>query len=253
MNIYNLSNAKAIVTGVSHGEAIGAAICRQLAKAGSSIFFTHWKAVADWPENFQAELADIGINSDHMCIDLSIPDAPQKVLDVAVNSIGAPTILVNNAAHSERDGYEKLNASSLDVHYSVNMRSTMILSTLFARLFKKSTQTAGRIINLVSGQDQAPMIEELAYGATKGAISTFTVSLSAEVAPLGITVNAVNPGPTDTGWMSDEDKQELGSQFLMGRIGQPTDAARLVTFLASKESAWITGQVIHSEGAFLRK
>jgi 3-oxoacyl-[acyl-carrier protein] reductase len=65
-------------------------------------------------------------------------------------------------------------------------------------------------------------------------------------------VNAVNPGPTDTGWMSEELEQELIGKFPLGRIGQPEDAARLVAFLASDEAAWITGQIIHSEGGFSR-
>ena len=65
-------------------------------------------------------------------------------------------------------------------------------------------------------------------------------------------MNAVNPGPTDTGWMTGELEQELIHKFPLGRIGQPEDAAKLVAFLASDEAAWITGQIIHSEGGFLR-
>ena len=94
---------------------------------------------------------------------------------------------------------------------------------------------------------------ELAYAATKGAIETFTVTLAAEVGHKGITVNAVNPGPTDTGWMTEELKRELVPRFALGRVGEPGDVARLVAFLASEEAAWITGQVIHSEGGFLRQ
>jgi 3-oxoacyl-[acyl-carrier protein] reductase len=72
------------------------------------------------------------------------------------------------------------------------------------------------------------------------------------VASKGITVNAVNPGPTDSGWLTGELRQELKSRFPRGRIGQPEDAARLVAFLASDEAEWITGQIIHSEGGFRR-
>ncbi len=68
----------------------------------------------------------------------------------------------------------------------------------------------------------------------------------------GVTVNAVNPGPTDTGWMSEETKREMESKFALGRIGTPEDAARIVAWLASDEAAWITGQTIHSEGGFAR-
>jgi 3-oxoacyl-[acyl-carrier protein] reductase len=93
---------------------------------------------------------------------------------------------------------------------------------------------------------------ESAYAATKGAIEAFTRTLAAEVGHKGITVNAVNPGPTDTGWISGELEQDLLPRFPLGRIGQPEDAARLVAFLASDEAAWITGQIINSEGGFVR-
>ena len=89
---------------------------------------------------------------------------------------------------------------------------------------------------------------KLPYITTKGAIEAFTVTLAAEVASRGITVNAIDPGPTDTGWMTEEVKQTLLPSFPQGRIGQPADAARLISFLASAEAEWITGQIIRSRG-----
>lgn len=96
------------------------------------------------------------------------------------------------------------------------------------------------------------MAGNIAYATTKGAIDTFTVTLSAEAASKGITVNAVNPGPTDTGWMDDSVKEYILSKSPSGRIGLPQDAARIIAFLASDEAEWITGQIIHSEGGFQR-
>ena len=92
------------------------------------------------------------------------------------------------------------------------------------------------------------MPDELAYIATKGAIEALTLSLSAAVAAKGITVNAIDPGTTDTDWMTEEERQAWSKQNPFGRLGTPADAARLVRFLASDEGAWITGQVIHSRG-----
>jgi 3-oxoacyl-[acyl-carrier protein] reductase len=89
---------------------------------------------------------------------------------------------------------------------------------------------------------------ELAYVATKGAVEAFTCSLSAEVASLGITVNAVDPGITDTGWIDPAQKAKWQTEAPMGRVGLPDDAARLIRFLASADAGWITGQVIHSRG-----
>jgi 3-oxoacyl-[acyl-carrier protein] reductase len=121
-----------------------------------------------------------------------------------------------------------------------------LLSVEFARRWPQRTD--GRIINFSSGQSLGPMPGELAYVASKGAVEAFTRTLAVEVAARGITVNAVDPGATDTGWMNDTLKADIQRSMRMGRIGQSEDAARLVVFLASVASAWITGQIIHSRG-----
>jgi len=125
------------------------------------------------------------------------------------------------------------------------------MTTEFARRWPGGT--GGRVVSLTSGQFKGPMLDEIAYIATKGAIDAMTITLSAELAPLGITVNAVGPGPNDTGWMTSDLEAVLLPQFPFGRIGQPDDAARLIAFLASDQADWITGQIIHSEGGFLRR
>lgn len=250
--IYKFNGCIALVTGVSHKNGLGAAICQKMAAEGADIFFTHWEANPDWVSNFESSVREKGVRCISIEINLSDPSGPIKLLDTVAGELGFPSILVNNAAFSTRDGYKDLDVKTLDEHYAVNMRATFLLSVEFARRFKQENKRLGRIINLTSGQALGPMPGELAYAATKGAISAFTLSLSAELAPLGITVNAVNPGPTDTGWMTDELKQQLLPKFLLGRIGVPEDAARLVAFLASEEAQWITGQIINSEGGFLR-
>ena len=196
------------------------------------------------------ELRDADVRVEGMELDLSLPDSPERLLGEVAERLGPLSILVNNATHSTRDGYEALDAATLDAHYAVNLRATALLSVVFARRFDGGT--GGRIVNLTSGQSLGPMVGELAYAATKGAIEAFTSTLAAEVGHRGITVNAINPGPTDTGWMTEGLRQELSAKFSAGRVGEPEDAARLVAFLASDEAAWITGQVIHSEGGFLR-
>ncbi len=250
----------ALVTGASRRQGIGAAICRALAADGVDIAFTHWQAYdrampwgadADGPAALVSELREQGIRVIAIEADLSPPETPAWLLDEVAAQLGPPAILVNNAAYSTLDGFARLDAATLDAHYAVNLRATALLSVEFARRWPGGP--GGRIINLTSGQSLGPMPEELAYAATKGAIEAFTVSLAAGVAPLGITVNAVNPGPTDTGWMSEELKAALLPRFPFGRIGQPEDVARLVAFLASDAAGWITGQIIHSEGGFLRK
>lgn len=249
----------ALVTGASRRRGIGAAICRALAEKGVDIFFTHWKAYdiampwgadEDGPHALREELQGMGVGVEAMEIDLSLRESPERLLDIATQRLGPLSILVNNAAYSVHDGYQKLDAATLDSHYAVNLRAVALLSAGFARRFGRGS--GGRIVNLTSGQSLGPMPGELAYAATKGAIEAFTLTLATEVGHKGITVNAVNPGPTDTGWMTDESKQRLAGKSPAKRVGEPEDVARLVAFLADDEAASITGQVIHSEGGFLR-
>jgi len=250
----------AVVTGVGRRRGIGSAVCRALAARGADVALSYWKAYdrempwdsdEDESRRLVEELRGAGVRAEAIEVDLSLAESPKELLDAAEARLGIPSILVNAAAHSTHDGYESLDAETIDAHYAVNVRAMALLSVLFARRYPGGP--GGRIVNFSSGQSLGPMEEELAYGLTKGAIEAFTRSLAAGVGHKGITVNAVNPGPTDTGWMTEELGLELLPKFPAGRIGQPEDAARLVAFLAGDEAAWITGQTIHSEGGFVRR
>jgi 3-oxoacyl-[acyl-carrier protein] reductase len=255
----DLSGRVALVTGVGRRRGIGSAVCRTLASRGADVVFSYWRAYdsgspwaseEDEPQALLGELRASGVRAEGVEVDLSPPDSAWRLLDAAERAIGRPSILVNVAAYSRRDGFEELDAETLDAHYAVNVRAMALLSVGFARRYPGGP--GGRIVNFSSGQSLGPMPQELAYVSTKGAIEAFTRTLAAEVGHKGITVNAVNPGPTDTGWISNELEQDLIGRFSLGRIGQPEDAARLVAFLASDEAAWITGQIINSEGGFVR-
>lgn len=256
----DLSGRVALVTGVGRRRGIGTAVCRALATCGAGIILSYWRAYdrempwasdEDDPNALLEELHGMGVRAESVEMDLSQPESPEELLDAATERLGQPSILVNNAAHSARDGFEELDAAALDAHYAVNVRATALLCVEFARRYPGGP--GGRIVNFTSGQSQGPMVGELAYAASKGAIEAFTVTLAAEVGHKGITVNAVNPGPTNTGWMTEKIQAEIEPKFALGRLGEPEDAARLVAFLASDEAAWITGQTIHSEGGFTRE
>ena len=258
MNSQHTSRLLAIVTGASRRQGIGAAVCLALARAGADIFFTHWSlydrlmpwgAEEEEPDLLQKLIRALGVRCEHMSADLAALDAPHRIMQTAQAQMGNAAILVNNATHDDTEApFDQLDAQTLDAYYAVNMRGTMLLSVEFARNF--ALLSGGRIINLTSGQGRGAMPGKLAYVATKGAIEAFTVTLAAEVAPRGITVNAVDPGPTDTGWMTEDVKQNILTRSPMGRIGQPEDVARLITFLASEDAGWVTGQIIRSTGGF---
>ncbi|MED2971223.1 SDR family oxidoreductase [Fictibacillus sp. B-59209] len=249
----------AIVTGVSRLEGMGAAFCRTLARGGASVFFTYWsnydkgmpwgKKESD-PEILLHELKQFGLTHGMMELNLAEADSYARLFDEAERTVGAPSILVNNACYSVNDTIATFTAEHLDKHYEINVRATSMLCVEFARRW--NGVSGGRIINMTSGQSKGPMAGELAYAATKGAIDALTVTFSEEVGGQGITVNAINPGPSDTGWMNEETHKHLATRFPSGRVGMPDDAARLVHFLASDQSEWITGQIIHSEGGFKR-
>jgi 3-oxoacyl-[acyl-carrier protein] reductase len=226
----------ALVTGCGNPRGIGAACVRELAAAGFDVaaHLAPGEDIGDLPATgFTADLGDRA--------------APAALLDDAAERLGRPFVLVNNAAHSTRDGFAGLDAATIDAHLAVNVRAPMLLSVLLAR-----GGGPGRIVNLTSGQSLGPMPGELAYTASKGALETFTRQLAAEIAHLRVTVNAVGPGPNDTGWIDDQLRAELEPRFPMGRVGAPEDAARVVAWLCSDAAGWVTGQVIHAEGGFVR-
>ncbi len=110
----------------------------------------------------------------------------------------------------------------------------------------------GRIVLFSSGQHLGPMPAKLPYVASKGALHQLTSSLADHLSGRGITVNCVDPGPTDTGYLDDEAIAAALERFPAGRWGSAEDAARLVGWLLCDDARWITGQVINSEGGFRR-
>jgi 3-oxoacyl-[acyl-carrier protein] reductase len=255
MGAYRLDGRVALVTGASRRQGIGAAVARELARGGADVFLSYFAAYDDtttWgpdPEGPAETLAAIrtdGVRAAALELDLTVAGAPERLLAAAREQLGPVSILVNNAAVSEPGGIDDLTGAQLDRHYALNVRAMALLCAALARQLPPGQ--SGRIINLTSGQDVAPMPQELAYATSKGAVVAFTTSLSAALGPRGITVNAVDPGPTDTGWMTPEVAVALAAQAPLGRVGYPQDAARLIRFLASDEAGWITGQIIHARG-----
>jgi 3-oxoacyl-[acyl-carrier protein] reductase len=239
----------ALVTGAGREREIGSAVCRALAAAGHDVAFT-----VEPGRDAQAlvrQLEGAGAAAAAIEAELADPETPAVLLDEVAARLGrTPSVLVNNAAYSVRDGYATLDAATLDLNHAINVRAPALLSCELAR--RHEPGTPGRIVCLTSGQSLGPMPGELSYATTKAALEMFVRQLAPEVMPLGITANAVNPGVTDTGWVGDELRPALVARMPAGRLGEPEDAARLIAWLCSPEAGWVTGQVIASEGGFVR-
>ena len=254
-----MNNKIAIITGVSRLKGIGRAICCELAERKFDIFFTYWteydnqmpwKVNKNEPELIQQEVRKLGVKCEKLELNLSKENAIETLFNRVKNKLGNPLILINNATYSTETSINNFNSEELDKHYEINIKATTLLTVEFIKQFKFTKN--GRIINLSSGQSLGQMPNEIAYAITKGAIETLTNTLSQTIASKGITINAVNPGPNDTGWIDKKLRNQLINQFPMKRIGKPKDTANLIGFLTSEEAEWITGQIIHSEGGFIR-
>jgi 3-oxoacyl-[acyl-carrier protein] reductase len=194
------------------------------------------------------ELRALGGRVEHIEADFADPDAPARVVRDAVEAFEHVDILVANHARSGHGRLEELSADMMDAFLHENVRATMLLVKEFAN--QHDGRPGGRVVLLTSGQHLGPMTREVAYAVSKGALHQATLTLSDALIDRGVTVNTINPGPTDTGWeIKDWDPSPA---MPLGRWGRPADAARLIAWLCTDDGSWITGQVIDSEGGFRR-
>jgi 3-oxoacyl-[acyl-carrier protein] reductase len=260
-----LAGRVAIVTGVSRRVGIGLAVARRLAALGAGLFVTSWAAhdrEQPWgadPGGVAAVLAELGSGDasspavgrvEHLEADLLDPEAPDRVMAAAVEAFGHVDILVCNHARSSLGGLGQLTTAELDASFAVNTRAVLLLVQAFAA--QHGGRPGGRVVLFTSGQHLGPMPGELAYAASKGALVEVTASLADTLADRGVTVNTINPGPTDTGYVDQATRERVAKMFPAGRWGAPDDAARLVAWLCTDDAAWVTGQVVNSEGGFRR-
>ncbi len=252
INDYHLFGKSALVTGASRSIGIGAAVAHGLASMGVNVFTTYYRpfdGAAGGQEEAGAlldELRAAGVKAGGLEADLADIAAPEAIFALAERAVGPVDILVNNAAHDYPCDIYALTPALLDAHYQVNVRGTALLCAEFAR--RHDGRPGGRVINLTSGQSIDPMETNLPYAMTKGAVEVLTKALSVSLKTKSITVNAVDPGGTDTGWMTPELIAGIKTNALHNRVGVPQDATRLILFLASAQAEWITGQVLHSRG-----
>ena len=225
----------ALITGVGHAEGIGWALAQRLSAAGYRLALH-----ALQPDAPRLDGAA------HIGGDFADPEAPERVVAEAAEALGHIDVLVVNHTRSVRQGLGELTAEEIDLSLAINVRAPLLLIQAFHT--RHDGRPDGRIVLMTSGQHRGPMPGELPYIAGKGALHQLTRSLAEAVAPKRITVNAVDPGATDTGWADEATYKWILEQEPFGRWGEPGDAARLIGFLCSQDAGWITGQVITSAG-----
>ena len=247
----DLAGKNALVTGVSRRAGIGFAIVRRLQAAGADVFVQGWSphdsahGYTD-AEGTERVARELGLG--HLEADFADADAPRRVVAAAREHLDAPLdVLVVNHARSGGGRLTETTAATLDAFFAENVRASLLLVKEFAAQFEAGH---GSVVLMTSGIHQGPMTRELEYAVSKGALHIATTTLADELADRGITVNCVNPGPTDTGWGLAE--HDPSACMPAGRWGEPDDAARLVAWLCSDDARWITGQTIDSEGGFRR-
>ncbi|MFI0863295.1 SDR family NAD(P)-dependent oxidoreductase [Streptomyces smyrnaeus] len=175
--------------------------------------------------------------------DLADGAAAGPLLDAVADRLGPLDVLVNNAAHCEAvDGADELTPALLERTYRVNTFAPALLTADLARRGREAA-----VVNVSTDVARA-FPGQTAYGTSKAALEAVTRSTALDLGPRGIRVNAVAPGPVQTGWMPGELVERIVPQIPLRRVGLPEDIADAVVFLASRQARWITGQVLQVAG-----
>jgi 3-oxoacyl-[acyl-carrier protein] reductase len=243
-----LDGKVAVVTGASKG--IGAGIVKEFAKAGASVVANYARNRQDAEKLIDQIKADGG-TAIAVQADVSQADDVEQLFKAAVGAFGQVSILVNNAGIFEFGPVETITQEHFQRLYATNVWGAIQTTQRALKCFREG---GGSIINISSGVTRMLAPGSALYAGTKGALELITIVLSKELGPRQIRVNAISPGATDTegaqavGAMSEQSKERYTSLTPLGRVGKPEDIAQLALFLASDESSWITGEVIHASG-----
>jgi len=233
----------AVVTGASKG--IGAGIAKAFAKEGASVVVNYARGKED-AEKVSAEIQRSGGKSITVQADVSKQTDVDRLFAETKKAFGKVDILVNNAGVYEFAPIEQITEESYRRMFDLNVLGT-VLSTQAA---VKAMNGSGSIINLSSVVSLTPVAAGSLYSATKGAVDVITRSLALELGPRNIRVNSLAPGLVETegtraaGTAEGEFKSIAVSRTPLGRVGAPEDIAKVAVFLASDDSAWITGEVL---------
>ena len=238
----------ALVTGASRG--IGKAVAARLARDGFRVI-VNYSGDAAPAEALVREIDSAGGRAIAAKADVSNPNAVQKMFDSAESAYGGVDVLVNNAGIMALAPIAETDDASFDRLIAVNLKGTF--NTL--REATKRLRNGGRIINFSSSVVGLLMPTYGVYVATKAAVEGLTSVLAKELRGRNITVNAVAPGPTATDLFLKGKPQEVVDRMAkmapLERLGQPSDIADVVSFLAGPDAAWVNGQVLRANGGII--
>jgi len=242
----------ALVTGVGRASGIGFAVAQQLARDGYDVATSYWppydrRIFPDYEEGIASDVVNslerLGARGVPLESDLEDPEVAPQLFDSVEATLGPVSALVMCHCESVNTGILDTTVQGFDRHFAVNARATWLLIREFGVRYT-SASGRGRIVAFTSDAT----VGNIPYGASKGALDRITIAAAQEFADMGITANVINPGPTDTGWMTSRLKSQVVGDTPLGRIGMPQDAANLVSFLCSTEGGWVNGQLLHSNG-----
>lgn len=245
----DLTNKYALVTGGSQG--IGKAVCLKLASLGANIAINYID-IANNKEialETKKEVEAYGVKAMIVSADVSSFEQTEAMFKEVMEEFGRIDILVNNAGITKDALMMRMKEADFDAVINVNLKGTWNCMKHVTRIMMK--QKYGKIISMASVVGVMGNAGQVNYSASKAGVIGMTMSLAREVASRGINVNAVAPGfiQTDmTAVLSDDVKKELTRNIPLGTLGTVEDVANTVAFLASDESRYITGQVIHVDG-----
>lgn len=243
----HLENKVALVTGGSRG--MGAAIVKQLAEAGAKVAFTYVRS-ADKARQLAAEVsATSGQQVIAIAADSASDTAVAAAVEEVVRTLGGIDILVNNAGIYEKKPLAAQTVADYDEMMNINVKAVFVASITAMKHMKEG----GRIISIGSNMaDRVAGPGATLYAMSKSALIGFTKGLARELGPRGITVNLVQPGPTDTDMnpAAGQHADRARTMMAIPHYGNVTDIASLVGFLAGPQSGFITGTSVTIDGGF---
>jgi 3-oxoacyl-[acyl-carrier protein] reductase len=249
--IGRLSNKVAIVTGASKG--IGAGIAMALGAAGASVA-VNYSSDREGAERVVEAITENRGEAIAVGADVSKAADVARLFQEVDSAFGRLDVLVNNAGVFRFGALGDITEESFRFHYNTNVLGTILT---VQEAVKRFGADGGSVINLSSIVGSHPVAGVLLYASSKGAIETLTRGLALELAPRKIRVNAIAPGHTETegnvaaGTFKGGAGAVLAGKTPLGRLGRAADIAPLAVFLASDESAWITGEVIRAAGGLV--